>query len=360
VPDLTTKFREFAGTTSARAPLYAALSAAIADDDRLAGLLQHAPPDQRLPVLLFAAVHRVLLDHDDAPLAAWYANLTEEPRPADDRELVPAFTQFVDAHHDAVVELISTRSTQTNEVGRCALFLPAFDLVHREVRRPLAHVDVGTSGGLNLLLDHYRYRYRWASASPGDGEAVEVGAPSPVQLTTDVRGAMPVPSLVPPIAAAIGIDREPIDVTDPDEARWLEACVWPDQPDRFARLVAAIELFRAVRPTIERGDAVASLAPALARVTGSGHPVVTNSWVLNYFRADQRTAYLAALDELGTTQDLSWVYLEAPALIPELPVGPDPRDPSLSVLSLVRWRSGERHVAHLATCHPHGYWIHWR
>jgi hypothetical protein len=47
-------------------------------------------------------------------------------------------------------------------------------------------------------------------------------------------------------------------------------------------------------------------------------------------------------------------------LTPELPSGPDPRDPGLSVLTLVRWRDGRRSVEHLATCHPHGFWIRWR
>ena len=31
-----------------------------------------------------------------------------------------------------------------------------------------------------------------------------------------------------------------------------------------------------------------------------------------------------------------------------------------SVLSMVRWRDGKRSVAHLATVHPHGFWMHWR
>ncbi len=46
----------------------------------------------------------------------------------------------------------------------------------------------------------------------------------------------------PLVGARIGLDRSPIDLTDPDAARWLEACVWPDQPDRFHRLQAAIGL----------------------------------------------------------------------------------------------------------------------
>ena len=61
-------------------------------------------------------------------------------------------------------------------------------------------------------------------------------------LEVTTRGAVPVPDAMPAIGGRLGIDRTPIDVTDPIEARWLEACVWPDQADRFHRLRAAIEL----------------------------------------------------------------------------------------------------------------------
>ncbi len=149
-------------------------------------------------------------------------------------------------------------------------------------------------------------------------------------------------------------------MTDDDEAHWLEACVWPDQADRFHRLVAAIELARATPPELLAGDAVTSLAPAIERIGTHAHPVVTNSWVLNYLTPDQRIAYLGELDRVGAERDLSWVYAEAPAHIPELPNAPDPKSAHLTVLSMVRWRNGERHVDHLATVHPHGFWMHWR
>ena len=54
-------FAEFARTASPRAPLYQTLAAGIATDPELAGLLLHAPPQQRQPVLLFACIHDLLL-----------------------------------------------------------------------------------------------------------------------------------------------------------------------------------------------------------------------------------------------------------------------------------------------------------
>ena len=42
------------------------------------------------------------------------------------------------------------------------------------------------------------------------------------------------------------------DITDDDEARWLEACVWPDQTDRFERLKATIEMARDIYGKVEK------------------------------------------------------------------------------------------------------------
>ena len=37
-------------------------------------------------------------------------------------------------------------------------------------------------------------------------------------------------------------------MTDADEARWLRACLWPDQPERAARLEAEIALAATAPP----------------------------------------------------------------------------------------------------------------
>jgi len=352
--ELQRHFADFATTSSARAPLYAMLSLAISRDPTLYRLLLHAPPTQRLPVLLFACVHELLLEQPDHELAQWYPNLTMTPRSPSDGHVIAALRTFAAEHSERLAQLLSTRTTQTNEVGRCGSFLPALGLLSDEVG-PLSLLDVGTSGGLNLLLDRYAYRYRGA-----DGSVASVGGPSQVTITVDTTGEVPVPHSIPTIISRCGVDQRPVDLTDAEEARWLEACVWPDQTDRFHRLVAAIGIARRHPPEILCGDAVTSLAPAIERLGAPGHPVVINSWVLNYLTADARAAYLLELERAGSASDLSWVYAEAPANIPELPNSPDPRGADRTVLSMVRWRNGERLVDHLATVHPHGFWMHWR
>ncbi len=95
--------------------------------------------------------------------------------------------------------------------------------------------------------------------------------------------------------------------------------MWPDQTDRFERLRAALDLARAAGVDVRAGDAVADTAALVDELAADGHPVVTNTWVLNYLTAGARTEYVAALDELGGRLDLSWVFAESPFLTPELP-----------------------------------------
>ena len=44
----------------------------------------------------------------------------------------------------------------------------------------------------------------------------------------------------PPVAWRAGIDLSPVDLRDPDDVRWLRACLWPDQRARHERFDAAV------------------------------------------------------------------------------------------------------------------------
>jgi hypothetical protein len=355
-------FRLFAATTASRAPLYSHLSAAIADDPATARVLLHAPPTQRLPVLLFACVHWLLITEPQHRLRRFYPNLadrsdgtdrTDGADPVDIADLWPEFRRFVAENEPRIAGLLATRSTQTNEVGRCATFVPALAELAEEVGA-LAHLDVGASAGLNLLLDRYHYRY-----GRDDGSTVDVGGPSAVVIECATRGPVPLPRSLPPIIDRVGLDRSPVDIDDPQATTWLQACVWPDQADRFERLGAALGMARSAPPPIVTGDAIDHLVGTAERLDPAGHLVVTNSWVLNYLDEDRRREYVGQLDRLGTTRDLTWCFAESPLETSGLPYPDDIHRPDRTHLLRVDWRGGRRTVRHLAAAHPHGFWLHW-
>lgn len=158
------------------------------------------------------------------------------------RDPYEEFRSFVFEHSERLVELLRTKTTQTNEVGRCAALLPALCAIDG----PVSLVEVGTSAGLQLLMDRYAYDY---------GSAGSVGESSLV-LRAEARGGVPVPDRLPEVVFRKGIDIAPVDVRDAEQVRWLEACVWADNEDRLTTLRAAIEIARADPPEIVQGDLV--------------------------------------------------------------------------------------------------------
>jgi hypothetical protein len=376
---LTGLFRTWADGMVRNLPLYRRLCEGAARDPEVAGRLLLSPrPDQHIPNLLLAAVHDVILagDHDpDAvALAHWYGSVTSTPRPVgrDVEDPWPHFRTLA-LEHEGVAERLRTRSTQTNEVGRCATLLPALGGLAAEGYR-LGLVEVGASAGLNLLLDHYGYCYTRSHPEPGSGDALPaddadraahwVARDAPLVLTCVLRGphTPPLPHDVPPIVSRVGLDLHPVDTGDREQARWLVACQWPDQPERVHRARTAIALAHGQRPRVVPGDAVDDLPALVTAVPGHALPVVVSTWMLNYLGPDRQQTFLATLDRLGRERDLSLVYAEQPVLVPGLDVPPRPDgrpDGAATALVRVDWRDGARTQHRLADQHPHGTWLEW-
>lgn len=362
--DLAAMMADFVSVAGRRAPLYQRIAAGVSSRPDVLALLAEAPPATRLPVTLFAAVHALLLadmgtglkdngtgmaagtDPADggAGLAAWYPDIAPFPRTDDPTE---AFVTYCMDRREEISALVRTRTPQTNEVGRCALLVLGAAQVGAEVG-PLAHLDVGASAGLNLLLDRYGYDFAGHRLGP-DRLVLSTGIAAPGRR---------LPSGLPRVSSRLGLDCSPVDLTRPADVLWLEACVWPDQTDRFRRLTTAIAMAREEEVQVIEGDAVDDLDRALGAL-GEGHPLITTSWVLSYLGPDERARFVATLDRIGSERDLSWVCAEAPSYAPGLPCPSDLVDSPLTLLSVHRWRSGRRHDDYLASCHQHGYWLTW-
>lgn len=334
------------------------MARAVADDPEvLAFVADNVAPDARRgrnPVLFLAAVHDAVLARPDSPLAAVYrGDVVDDPWPAV-RALVTEASAEIAAH-------LAGSTVQTNEVGRAAAILPALAAAAAGDDRPVALVEIGPSGGLNLLCDRFRVDY-----VRDDAVVATVGPDdSPVHLRCSLVGPLdpPYPVTVPPIVVRTGVDPAPVDVSDPARARWLRACVWPGVPDRPAALAAALGLAAADPPPLVRGDAVTDLVPLVAALPGEVLPVVVSTWALAYVAAAGRDRIAAALDDLGATRDLAWITFEDPAMTPWVP----PVDPGVlaaadatpTVLGLRRWRAGRVGDRALGLGHPHARWLRW-
>jgi hypothetical protein len=350
---LQERFGRFASETAGRSPLYERLSLDLARRPEGAALLAEAPPAQRRPNLLYAAVHDLLLGGAAHPLRDSYPSVGGTRPP--DAATTPTFLGFVADHHDEVLARLRTRATQTNEVGRTAALWPALVGVGAALDRPVTLVELGASAGLLLHLDRFAYRF-------GDVGAGDPG--SPVRVAPDLRGAAPPVAPVPAIAGRVGIDLAPLDPADDADAGWLRACVWPEDAGRLARLDAALEVAREHRDVrLVAGDVVERVDEVLAEVPNDTVPCVLHSAALAYLGAEAREAIATTLAGVGDERDLAVLSFEGP-FVPPFPglsaatSVPAPTEDHF-LLGATVWRSSRRRDRLLARAHPHGVWLEW-
>lgn len=271
---------------------YEVLSEAVASSPALLDLARRCRVGQPIPNLLFAAVKRSVASFPGSELAEHYRRLAAGQPPAP--HLERAFTEFALAHGDQITGYLETRMVQTNEVGRCAYLLPGFMTVAAEnPGRPLALLDVGASAGLNLNWDQYRYRYSSGEAyGPADSKVV---------IECDARKGLPgLPTALPKVSFRIGIDLEPVNLSDDEEHRWLQALIWPEHGDRSTLLSAARETWLQARPTVLQGDAVELLPGALAQVPRDSALCVFHCHTLNQLSSGARERFASILREAST------------------------------------------------------------
>lgn len=332
---------EYFADTVRDAPLYTRICHAVAEDDDVLSFVATTPPTAHLPLVLLAAVHYLLLDGLDHPLADVYSGRSQA-------DPAPLFHDLCMNHRDELATLMAYRHVQTNEIGRSALFGPALAVVADRVAAPIALVDVGASAGLNLHLDRYLLDYGpLGTTGPADAT---VRVPCRV-----VGGSPPIRAALPPLAAAVGIDREPVDISDDEDARWLVACVWPET-GRVSRMQLAIEEGRKDPPPVLAGDALDVVPDVVAGLPSGAAACVLTSWSFAYFPVEAREAFSQMLSDLARERPLAWLYGEQPG------VGPAFGEPMDNcVLGVVLYDDkGVPDPMLLASVQPHGEWLDWR
>ncbi len=351
--DLAESFRFYSeNSASTYSRTYRDITRAIADDPDLLSIVSDSPVDASHPGVLLGVVRFLLLDGIDHPLGHLYrrAGAGEE---IPSGEIVGEFRSFVEAHRNQILEQMLTRRVQTNEVARASVLAAGLAEVGTRHNEPIALIDVGTSAGLNLTIDRLAIDYGHHRIGPTD---------STVQLRCDTLADGPPQRPLPPIGWRVGLDRNPIDVGDPDAVRWLQACIWPEHADRQERLTAAIDLFNTDPPRLVAGDALADLPALMAEAPADHHLAIMTSWVVFYFDTEGRSGFEEVLCQAG--RPVSWISAEHPSVVRRLVGKTEPQtdEGDFSALALLDYAGDASHPTRefLAWCHNHGAWIDWQ
>jgi hypothetical protein len=325
-------------------PLYHHLSRQMEHDLDVLALESLVERHQPCPITFFAAVNALLLRDRQHPLAGYYPLLTATPHPAS--EAYPAFRTFCLSHRQELQHMLPQMRLQTNEITRCANWLPALEIVSmRGDRKPLSLVELGCSAGLNLLVDRYSYRYR-----PTNGPVWQIGN-GPILLDCVLEGEClpPVPLEVPPIARRLGIDLFPLSLDNETHVRLLLGAIWPEERFRFVILKQAIALARSIPRPLLKGDAALLLPRVLEAIPCEQTACIVHSYALRQGDPSVLSRVQETLIEASRQRPIFRISLEI-----EQGEWDAPR------LELFTYDGGEIRHEWLATCEVHGDAMRWR
>ncbi len=293
-----------------------------------------APLADALPLRAAGGLHALHLSGEAPELAPIYADAED----INDAAVVAGVVR----RHDAALLPWLDGPPQTNEAGRSANFVAAMLwLADQGLPPQIECLEIGSSAGINLMLDRYHY----------DLAGVQVGPqPGAMSFTPDWRGRHP-PQHRIGFAGTRGCDVAPVDLADPAQALRLKAYIWPEHHVRFGRLEAAIAAAEADPPDLVRMTAADFVEAELAKPQATGTTrVLMHSIVWQYVPAAQQARVTAAMEAAGAraTADrpLAWIALEANRTLHRHEL-------------VVRYWPGGGEPRMLAHSHPHGAWIEW-
>ncbi len=341
VAETFARFAE-AGSTS---PLQARMAVALAGSGQAQRVLETVPARHRRPALILAALHDLALAGRCPPLTAALAA-------GDVDAIAAAAVEAVVVQADWVVAT-ARRSWRTVQTGSCPVLYPAVaEAAHRLDAAAVALIDVGCSVGVNLQVDRVGITY-----STGQF----LGDPaSPVQLTADLRGHGPVPGrAMPPVAARIGIDPDPIEVTDPQESRWLRACTPADRTNQVAELNDALTLLTSAPARLLAGNPVDVLPDVIAHVPAEAVPVVITTWALARHPRDDRVRFWQQLDRAATHRPVAWISVEGVGVAPAVPTFGDRHASGHSIIGVTVLEHGRLYAEAVGRAWSRGRLMSW-
>ncbi len=253
------------------------------------------PAGASLPLRLAGGLHALVLKGSTPDLAEVYP-----PNEVTDDKLRDAVIHSLHADQDFLLDWV-TSAPQTNEVRRSAALMAGAAVVNSHFPLPLWLSELGASGGLNMMWDHFELLL----------PETRLYARAPVlSLQPRWQGALP-PLRLPRIAGRAGVDLNPLDPQKPDDLLRMTAFLWPDQPERLALTRAAASVMDA---PIDKGDAIDWL---YARLHGApeGHVhLIQHTVAWQYFPQPAQDRGRSMIEAAGAkaTADtpLAWLSLE--------------------------------------------------
>lgn len=291
--------------------------------------------ESAMPLRLAGGLHDLFRRGLADELGAVYAG------EVNDQAEVDARVTAVVSRHDVTLLPWFDGPPQTNEAGRSASFIAGLHWLSTRVWANFELNEIGSSAGMNLLIDRYGYDLGGVTSGPAN---------APVIIKPEWRGAPP-PADTFTIIAVRGSDIAPIDISDETAANRLIAYIWPEMPERFHRMNAGIGMVRARPVDLVRADGADFVDMRLAapQVPGTTR-VFMHSIVWQYLPATNQARITEAMERAGraATRDkpLAWIMLETN------------RATFRHELKLRYWPGdGKTHL--LGEAHAHGIWVKW-
>jgi len=291
------------------------------------------PSGHSLPLRIAGGLHALVLNKTAPELAAVYP-----PAKTNDDTLRATVLEALENHKVFLIDWCNS-APQTNEVRRSAALIAGAQVAVQHFNLPICLSELGASGGLNLMWDHYAIEI--------NGQ--QIGAANPaITLRPDWQGALP-PDTSPQIAQRAGVDLNPLDPRRDDDLLRLTAYLWADQPERLTMTRAAAQVADA---PITRADAIDWLAPRLQNPPQGQLHLIQHTIAWQYFPKEVQTRGRALIEAAGAQataeQPLAWLSMESDG---------DARGQLGAALTLRLW-PGDLHL-NLGRADFHGRWINW-
>ncbi|QKG69959.1 DUF2332 domain-containing protein [Erythrobacter mangrovi] len=316
------------------AAIWAAIDAGL--DNALARRIvewQGPPLADALPLRVAGGIHALHLSGAEPALSPIYRGIG-----ADDASIVGEAMRV----YEAPLMPWLDGPPQTNEAGRSSNFVAAMLWLARKGLPPrFACLEIGSSAGINLMLDRYHY----------DLGGVEIGPDrTAMRFAPEWKGPPP-PAEAIEIVSTRGCDVAPVDLTDPAQALRLRAYIWPEHTVRFERMEAAIRAAGERKPDLVKANAADFVEAELAKPQVQGTTrLLMHSIVWQYVPEEQQSRITEAMEAAGakatTDRPLAWVSVEADRTVHR------------HMLKVRFWPGGDE-TTQLAWSHAHGADIDW-